>query len=87
MDKNIVVLIVLGVANIPLYLLIGKVFLGGWAGFWDAVKFWLTPDVLSAFNGEYWDDWWAELKLGLFIAACGGCVYGEYVLVQKLFMN
>ena len=87
MDGNIVIIIVLVLVNIPLYLLIGKVFFGGWEDFWDAVKFWLTPDLFSLFKGEYWEDCWAEMKLGFFIIACGGCVFGEYMLIQKLFMN
>jgi hypothetical protein len=34
-------------------------------GFWGCVRFWLTPDVFSLFHGEWTEDWWAELKLGL----------------------
>ena len=87
MDGKIIGLIVLGVVNIPLYMFIGKLIFGDWADFWEAVKFWLTPDLFSLFRGEYWDDWWAEIKLGFFIVACGGCVFGEYMLIHKLFMS
>ena len=87
MEINITLAIVLAVVNIPLYLILGKFFFDGWSGFWDAVKFWLTPDLFSAFKGEYWDDWWAELKLGFFIVACGAAVVAEYIFIQKHFMN
>ena len=87
MDKNVIILIVLSVVNIPLYLVIGKVMFGGWAEFWDAIKFWFTPDVLSMLKGEYADDFWAEMKIGLFIVLCGVCVFGEFTLIQRLFMN
>ena len=87
MDGDTVVLVVLGVVNIPLYLLIGKILFGSWTDFGEAVRFWFTPDIFSMFRGEYMDDWAAELKLGLFIVVCGGCVYAEYLLIEKLFMS
>jgi hypothetical protein len=87
MDRNVIILIVLSVVNIPLYLVIGKVLFGGWVEFLDAVKFWFTPDVFSLFRGEYADDFWAELKIGLFVVLCGACVFGEFRLIQKLFMD
>ena len=84
---NVTLLVVLGVVNIPLYIFIGKLFFSDWDDFGEAIRFWFTPDLWSAFRGEYWEDWLAELKLGLFLVACGGCVYGEYVLIHKLFMS
>ena len=38
-------------------------------GFWGCVRFWLTPDVFSLFHGEWTEDWWAELKLGLWFSS------------------
>jgi hypothetical protein len=86
MELNVIVLVVLGIVNVPVYVAIGKAFFGGWTDFWDAVRFLATPDVFSAIRGEYMADWWAEAKLGIFIAVCGGCVYGEYRLIQDLFL-
>lgn len=31
--------------------------------FYDCVKFWLKPDVISLFRGESLEDMWAEFKL------------------------
>lgn len=31
--------------------------------FFEYVKFWFTPDIVSMFRGQYWEDNWAELKL------------------------
>lgn len=76
--------IILGVVNIPVCFGIGWVFFRDWGGFWESIRFWFTPDLFSAFNGEYWDDWVGELKLGLWIACCAGCVYGEAMLIEKL---
>ena len=87
MDKEIIIIGALGVVNIPIYLLIGKVLFEDWQGFFDALRFLLTPEIFSMFNGEYWDDVWAELKLGVFVAGCAGCVFTEFVLIQKLFLS
>lgn len=84
---NVTLLLILGVVNIPLYILVGKLFFRGWDDFWESIKFWFTPDILSLFLGQFWEDFFAELKLGLFLVTCGGCVYGEYALIHKLFMS
>ena len=84
-NTTIITIVILAVLNIPIYILIGKVFFGDFAGFLTALKFWFTPDVFSLFKGRYWDDTMAEMKLGVFIFVCGLCVYGEYKLILKLF--
>jgi hypothetical protein len=38
--------------------------------FWECIKFWLTPNFISLFRGEYWEDVWGEMKLFLWLA-CG----------------
>lgn len=85
MDRASIALIVAAVIDIPLFILIGKIFFGCWSDFWDAIVFWITPDMLSMLTGEYWDDLWAELKLGLFVVTCGACLWGELLLIAKLF--
>ena len=84
-NATITTLVILGVLNIPVYILIGKVFFGDLAGFFDALKFWFTPNIFSLFRGRYGDDIMAEFKLVIFIFVCGLCVYGEYKLILKLF--
>ena len=34
--------------------------------YWEAWKYKFKPDLCSLFNGEYWEDRWAEFKLGLY---------------------
>ena len=82
---NITLLIILVVLNIPLYIFLGWVFFDNWGNFLQLLKFWFTPDIISAFKGEYWEDIWAEWKLGAFILICGAVVYGEYFLIIKIF--
>ena len=55
-----------------------------WEDFGESIRFWFTPDLFSAFNGEYWEDWIGELKLGIWVACCFGCVYGEAFLIEKI---
>lgn len=47
--------------------------------FLHCVKFWLTPDIISLFRGQYYEDMWAEIKLILWLAITIGCGYGIYV--------
>lgn len=83
MSEHPIAFIVLIVVNIPLYLLLGKILFSSIEDFWEAVTFWFTPDLFSAIQGQWGDDMWAELKLGLFVGLCIACVYGEFALVQK----
>ncbi len=85
MEKNLPFILVLSAINIPLFIIVGKLFFGNWWEFWDCIKFWFKPDSWSWIDGEYWDDVKSELKLGVFFAACGFIVYGEYTLIIKSF--
>jgi len=82
---NFTLLAVLVIVNIPVFLYIGKYWFDGWDGFWECVGYWIRPDILSALTGEFWDDWWGELKLALFLGVCAAVVYGEYILIGKFF--
>jgi uncharacterized membrane protein HdeD (DUF308 family) len=71
-------LVVLGILNIPTYLLVGKLFFDDRADFFTCIRFWLTPDIISMFRGEWAEDWWGTMRLGIFAFLCGAIVYGEY---------
>jgi len=75
--------IILVILNIPLYIAFGWVFFGTWDGFWEGIKFWGTPNIISAFRGEYWEDRWAEIKLFLWGAFCVGFVLAEAYILSK----
>ena len=51
------------VVNIPVYFVWGWVLFRTWADFWEAIVFWLKPELWSWAEGEYWDDIYAECKL------------------------
>lgn len=73
--------------DLPLFVLIGKLFYNDIEDFLEGIRFWITPDIISAFRGEYWDDLWEEWKLFAFISACGAFVIGEYYLFDALFQR
>jgi len=83
--KQVAPFVVLLVVNVPLFMLLGKAVFGGWAGFIEALVFWVKPELWSAIQGEFWEDWWAEIKLGFFAVACVTIYLGEcYVVIQVL---
>jgi hypothetical protein len=82
-EMNPAIIAILVILNVPIFLWIGRLFFGGWHGFWAAVKFWFTPDILSMFTGRFWDDWHAELLLGFYVTVCAGLVLGEYWVLSK----
>ena len=58
------------IAGIGVMILLFKPLFGTKEEFIDCVKFWFKPDFLSLFSGEYFEDRWSEMKLGLWIL-CG----------------
>ena len=77
--------IILGVANIPTYVVFGWLFFGSWGDFWECVRFWITPDIISLFRGEYFEDQWAQLKLFIFLIVNAATVYAEHMLIAAYF--
>ena len=52
--------------------------------FYDCVKFWLTPDIISFFRGEGVDDYWAEMKLFFWLAVGAATGYAVHALISHL---
>ena len=75
--------IILIVANIPLCWLLGWVVFKDWGDFWECVKFWLTPDIISAFRGEWIEDQWAQMKLFVWLVLCLVAFCAEGVALAK----
>lgn len=72
--------IVLSVINIPVYFLVGKfLFFSSWDDFFKSFGFILKPWWFSAWNGEFWEDWWESTKFLAFVVVCGVIVYFEAV--------
>lgn len=75
--------LILIVVNIPISIGIGWVIFSTWEEFFECVKFWLTPDIISMFRGEWVEDTWAELKLFAWLALCAACVFGEWWVLTR----
>ena len=86
MDKNIVILATLVALNSPLFFFFGWVLFRSWGDFWEAIRYWFTPEVFSMFRGELMEDWWAEAKLGILVALSAICVLGEYYLIGRFLL-
>jgi hypothetical protein len=57
-----------------------KTMFDGWEDFADCIGYWFTPDVLSLFRGEWTEDWWAEMRLLIFLALVVACTLGAFHL-------
>ncbi len=76
MNKTLFTILV--ILNIPSYYFIGKLFYKSKEDFFEAIRFWFTPDIISLFRGELLDDFWEGIKLGFFLTVCSAVVYAQY---------
>jgi hypothetical protein len=54
-----------------------KLFFGSKEDFFECLRFWLIPDIVSLFRGEFMDDRWGEFKLFIWLGLSG--FVGYYV--------
>ena len=78
---------ILAVANIPVYWLFWKAFFKSWSDFAECLRFWLTPNIISMFRGEYWEDRHAEFKLLWFVLTCAAAPLAEWGLLMKFVFS
>ena len=73
------------IVGFAVLVLLFKPFFGDASGFWECVKYWITPEIFSLFRGKLAEDWWAEMKLGAWLI-CGGIAgLAAYNGVSRLF--
>lgn len=72
------------IAGIIVLALLFKPFFGDLPGFWECVRYWLTPDIFSLFRGEWGEDWLAEMKLGFWLFCGAGAGFAVYTGLLKL---
>ena len=82
---EIVSIILAVIAGVTVLVLLFKPLFGDREGFIDCVKFWIKPDIFSLFSGEYFEDRWSEMKLGLWIFLGFIAGVGVYAGLMKLF--
>lgn len=70
---------------LPTIIMLGWLFFRSWQGFFDAVLYVLTPDIISLFRGRLSKDWWNEFKFGYYIIACLLVAAGEKWLIESIW--
>ena len=78
-----------------LILSIGVAILVGWlsfgfffedrSDFWECVRLYFTPEIISLFRGEWGDANWADLKLFVYFGLTLGCGWLTHAGLAKLF--
>jgi hypothetical protein len=53
------------------------------ADFADCVGYWLTPDILSAFRGEWLEDASAQMRFMVFLGLVTAAGFGGYRLASR----
>ena len=68
-----VMLAIVAVLSLPLDVSLARLFWGErFDSLGETIRFLFTPDLVSLFRGEYWDDWHATLKFNVFLFLCLG---------------
>jgi hypothetical protein len=78
-------LLILVFANIPVYFVFGWLIFGTWGDFFESLRFWITPEVITLFQGEYWDKQWHSMKLVFWLIGCASAVGAEWYLFTQVF--
>lgn len=77
---------ILIICNIPLYFGFGWVIFNNWGRFFESVRFWLTPDLISAFRGEWAEDYWAEMVMMCWLFLCSASTYATHWVTQTYIL-
>lgn len=64
-------------------LILFKVFFDDLGDFLECVRFWITPDIISAFRGEWDEDQWSELKLFLYLGLSIGSGLAAHYCINR----
>lgn len=72
------------ITGLAVLILLFKPFFGDMSGFLECLRFWLTPDFVSLFRGEWQEDWLGEMKLFFWLVCGGGAGFAMYTGLSKL---
>lgn len=70
--------------NIPVYLGLGRLIFGNWDNFSTCLRFFLMPDIVSWFRGEWIEDQLATIQFIFWLLGCALVVYLEHLGLQWL---
>jgi len=74
------------ICSIPIYIGIGWVIFDDWDGFFEAIKFWLIPDIVSMVRGGWGHGAWEEMTFVYWLALCIGTTYGTHWVAQTYIL-
>lgn len=72
-------------AGVATLVLLFKPFFGGSEDFFDCLRYTFQPDMISWIQGEWGEDFWAELKMGAWLACGFAAGAATYAGIEKLF--
>lgn len=79
---TIAILIIL---NTPVYYTLYRLIFRDFEDFTNAVWFWFKWDTWSLFDGTFFEDFWAEMKLSALFGLSAAIVYLEWSLLNAAF--
>jgi len=79
-----IALVVLALASWPFYRALGTLIFRNADDLHNSIYYWLMPDFISLFRGEWWEDQFASLKLLAFVSISGLTVGAEYAAVTRI---
>lgn len=53
--------------------------------FCECVSYALQPDIYSWYKGELGEDWWAEIRIYLWLAISAAAGYGAHFAISRIF--
>jgi len=83
MDPSVTYWVILSLAMSPVYVLLGWGVFDDLSGFVEALKYAIKPDLMSWMQGEWAEDWWAEMRLYAWVFACAALTVGAHLALQK----
>jgi hypothetical protein len=54
--------------------------------FHNSLKYSFRPDIISLFKGDYFKDYFAELKFSAFVILCVGTIFLEVIIANAILL-
>jgi len=70
---------------VPVSLWLWHRFFDDWDDFLECLRYWFQPDWVSLLRGEWQEDWWATLRLLIYLVCCAAIVVALYKLAVACF--
>ena len=75
------------ILNIPVYLLLGKTFFGGWVGFLESFLAMFRSDLGAAMSGDYEGHQIGKFTLVLFVVTIVFTTVAEYYIIARFLFG